>query len=256
MLEKLVAMRLFDRSSTGVALTESGSRLLKAVTRGLELIHHGVAEAEEFSRESQVVISCSHEASIYLLLPRYNELCAMLGDSVRVRMVNFWSDPLDVPTKPVADVEITWNAARAEPGHRVPMLREAVRPVCSPAYADAHAAVLNGPVADWSTLAFIDYTRPNDGWATWDDWFAATDHPRQAPRYLDIESYPYVLEAAVAGRGIALGWRGFMDQHLASGALIELGERLVEFDNYCYCALTEKGREKPAARKCLEFFKS
>ena len=253
-LEKWVSIRLFDRSSAGVTLTEAGSRLRDAIATGLGVIHRGVAEAEEFVGGEQVVIACSHETSEFVLLPRYNALSEMLGEQVQIRVVTYGQDIKYLPPDPVADVVLTWDDRHAAPAYRVPVLKEAVRPVCSPAYAVAHADVLNGPVAGWGVLTFVDYTRSNGGWATWDDWFAAVGRPKRPPRYLALESYPYVLEAATAGRGIALGWQGFIERHVATGALVGLGEEFIEFNSHCFCALTEKGRGKPLAKKCLAFF--
>ncbi len=59
---------------------------------------------------------------------------------------------------------------------------------------------------------------------------------------------------AAAGHGIALGWRGFIERHLETGALVELADEFVETDGAYYCVLTERGRRNPLARKCLEFF--
>ena len=128
-----------------------------------------------------------------------------------IRILTYDQDIGSVPPDPVADVVLTWNDAQAAPEYRVPVLKEAVRPVCSSAYAATHADILNGSVEGWGALTFIDCARPNDGWATWDDWFAVAGRPKRQPSYLGIESYPYVLEAAAAGRGLALGWRGYIE---------------------------------------------
>ena len=253
-LEKWVSIRLFDRSPTGVTLTEAGNRMYGAVASGLGVIHRGVAEAEEFSKDEQLVIVCSNETSQFVLLPRYNALCETLGERVQVRILTYHQDIRAVPPDPVADVVLTWDETQAAAPYRVPALKEAVRPVCSPAYAAAHADELNGSVAGWNALTLIDYTRPNQGWATWDDWFAVAGRPKRRPAFLGIESYPYVLEAAAAGRGVALGWRGFIEGHLEAGTLAALGDGFSEFDRFCYCALTEKGRSKALARECLGFF--
>ena len=132
--------------------------------------------------------------------------------------------------------------------------REAVRPVCSPAYAAAHAHTLAGPVAVWSGLTFLDLLRPNEGWASWEDWFAVAGRPDGAPRRLGLDSYTYVLDAAAAGHGIVLSWRYFIERSLESGALIALGDGFVEFDRAYYGILTEQGRRKPLARRCFAFF--
>ena len=132
--------------------------------------------------------------------------------------------------------------------------REGVRPVCAAAYADAHAHTLAGPVAGWSGLTFLDLLRANEGWATWEDWFAIAGRPDGAPRRLGFDSYACVLDAAAAGHGIALGWRDFIERSLDAGALVALGDGFVEFDGVFCGVLTEQGRRKPLARRCLAFF--
>ena len=253
-LEKWVTTRLFERSPTGVTLTAAGIRLYDAVVSGLGVIHRGVAEAEEFSRDEQIVIACSHETSQSVLLPRFNALCEMLGERVQIRILTYDRDIRSLPPEPVADIVLSWKDARMAPEYSVPVMQEAVRPVCSPQFASAHSKELNGFVATWGALTFIDYTRPNDGWATWNDWFAVTGRPRRRPTFLGIESYAYVLEAAAAGRGLALGWKGYIEQHLAAGSLVAMGEDFTEFDRFCFCALTEKGQSKALAHECLAFF--
>ena len=63
-----------------------------------------------------------------------------------------------------------------------------------------------------------------------------------------------MLETAAAGGGLALGREGRIEPYLASGRLVAVGEGLADFADRCYCVLTEKGRGKALARKCLEFF--
>ena len=253
-LEQRVSARLFERSSAGVTLTDAGVRLRAAVVTGLDVIHQGVAEAEESSGDERLVIACSHEASQLVLLPRYNALCEKLGERVQIRVLTYDHDIRYLPPEPVADVVFTWNDAEAPPQFRVPVLKEAVKPVCSPAYAEAHADVLNGTVSDWDSLTLIENVRPSEGRVSWDDWFMQAGHPRRRPRFLRLDNYIYVLEAAAAGRGVALGCRGLLEQSLASGALVALEEGFVEFDSHCYCALTAKGQGKPLAHECLAFF--
>ena len=131
------------------------------------------------------------------------------------------------------------------------VLGEGVRPVCSPAYAAAHAGTFAGPVSGWGGLTFLDLVLPNEGWATWGDWFAAAGRPDGTPRRLGFDCYTYTLEAATAGQGIALGWRNLFERSIEAGALVALGNGFVETGNVYYDVLTEKGRRKPLARRCL-----
>ena len=254
-LEQWTSTRLFERSPAGVRLTRAGRRLHEAVGSGLGAIHRAIAEAADISEDDRLVLACTHEISQFILLPRYVALCEALGEQARIRILTHDQDIDYRPSEPAADVVFAWTAGRALSQFSVPVLREAARPVCSPAFADLHAEVLNGPVADWGALTLIHYTRVNEGWATWDDWFAATGRPNRSPRYLDLESYGYVLETAAAGRGVALGRQGFVERHLEAGSLVALGDGFVEFDNHCVGVLTEEGRGNPLAHKCLDFLR-
>ncbi len=63
-----------------------------------------------------------------------------------------------------------------------------------------------------------------------------------------------MLEGAAAGSGIALGWRHYIERLLEAGTLVALGDGSVEFYGTCYGVLTEEGRRKPVARRCLAYF--
>ena len=254
-LEAWLSVRLFERSRAGATLTGPGERFRDGVAAGLAAIHRGAAEAVELaSAEEQLVIACSHEASHTLIMLRYGALQRALGEHVRIRVLTYHNYIRNLPADPVADILLTWDAAAAAPRDRVVALKEAVRPICSPAYAAEHAQALAGPVGGWSGLTFLDLLRPNEGWATWDDWFALAGRPAVTPRRIGLDSYVYVLEAAAAGTGVALGWRHFIERFVEAGTLVALGHGFVEFDRAYYGVLTAKGRRKPLAHRCLDFF--
>ena len=252
-LETWLSVRLFERSRAGTTLTAGDERFRDGVAAGLAAIRRGAVEAAELASAEQVVIACSHEASHSLIMRRHAALRRALGDDVRIRILTDHHHEQSLPVDPAADIHLTWNAAAAAPENRVVALKEAVRPVCSPAYAATHAETLAGPVAGWSGLTWLDLLRPNEAWATWEDWFAVAGHPAGTPPRLGLDSYTYVLEAA-AGSGIALGWRHYIERFLEAGTLVALGDGFVECNGAFFGVLTEKGRRKPLARRCLDCF--
>ncbi len=252
-LETWLSARLFDRSHAGATLTAAGKRFRDGVATGLAAIHRGASEAAELSQAEQVVIACSHDSSHFLILPRYDALRRVLGEDVQIRILTYHHSIQNLPPEPSADIRLTWNAAGVAPEDRAVVFKEAVRPVCSPTYAAAHAQTLSGPVAGWRGLTILDLL-PNNGWASWDDWFAAAGPPDKVPRRIGFDFYTFVLEAATAGHGIALAWRHLIERPLETGALVALGDGFLETDNLCFGVLTPKGRRKPLARRCLAFF--
>ena len=249
-IEQQLGIRLFERSRTGVRLTEEGRRFYERAAAGLGMIKAATSEATQPSTPEQVMIACSGPASHYLLMPRFSTLREQLGKETQVGIAKLDNYSRKLPVDPVADVVLDWEKyIRSE--DRTVFFLEAVRPVCSPEYAANHPEALNRPVSGWSDLVFLEPGLPNDGWASWKDWFQAAGHPERQPRFTSFDDYIYSLEAAVEGQGIALGWKNFVDQHLETGGLIALGEDYVERDNRFCGALSEQGRLRSIAHKCL-----
>ena len=252
-LEEQLGIQLFERSRKGVALTEPGKQFCEAVVAGLGIIRTATIDAAGGQPAEQVVIACSSDASNFFVLPRYQALQKALGEDVTVRVLTFQYDIRQLPLDPIADLVLAWDS-HVEGQDYVVIHGEAVRPVCSPGYAASHAETLSRPVGSWGELTFLDLIRRKAGWASWDDWFKAVGRPNSTPRFKGFDSYAYLLEVAVAGGGIALGWRHFIERHLEDGTLVPVTDDFVEFRSR-YCGfLTERGRGRAIAHKCLSFF--
>lgn len=255
-LEKLIGARLFERTRTGVNLTDAGHRYREAVLTGLRALSDGAAEAAALAGVGppEVAIACPDELSHLFAMQRYDALRAALGEPVRVRILAHAGALPPVSPEPAADVILTWEAESASPRHRVVIAHEAVAAFCSPRYAGAHAEVLHGPVAGWGGLTFFTLAEAVEGGASWERWFEAAGRPSIAPRYQVVGSHAHALEEAVSGRGLVLGWRHLLGRHVEAGALVMRGGEFVEIGRSLHAELTAKGREAPPARACLAFF--
>ena len=96
---------------------------------------------------------------------------------------------------------------------------EEVFPVCSPHYLGARQGRLAAEHLVDATLLDLDDDHWN--WLNWRQWLSAHGAGQTVmSRPLTISSYPLVIDAARRGLGMALGWRGLVDDDLKAGRLV------------------------------------
>ncbi|MYG66890.1 MAG: LysR family transcriptional regulator [Gammaproteobacteria bacterium] len=256
-LEDAIGARLFERRHRSVTLTAAGEILHRAVATGLERISAGALTVSDLADDRRIVIACGGATSELFLRPRLNALHQALGGNAVIRLLhceNAYLERPDVVYVDRIDLIASYHSVDGVPRGEAVVFPEAIAAVCSPGFAATHADTLRRPVAQWGALPFLSFARPSLGWAAWDDWFETVGRPQPPPRYLPYEDYVYLLDAAVAGQGLVLGWRNFMDRFLDTGSLVLAADGFVGFDRPLAIRLTERGSRRPAARHCLEAF--
>ena len=109
-LERRLSVRLFERSTKGVQLTEPGRRYQEAVVAALNSLKAGGAEAAELSAGPGVVIACSHDSSHLVIMPRYAALEKLLGSEARVRLLTYQRHAHELDPVQVADIVLRSDA--------------------------------------------------------------------------------------------------------------------------------------------------
>ena len=258
-LEREIGVRLFERSRRAVTLTPAGAIFHRTVAIGLERIAAAALSASSLSGNERIVIACGGATSELFLRPLLKDVDRRLGENAVIRLQHCENSYLDRPNVMETDridLLASYHSIEGVPGDEVAVFREAIAPVCSPGFAAAHADTLRLPMAQWGALPFLSFVRPSLGWATWDDWFEAAGRPDPPPRYLDYDDYVYMIDAAIAGQGIALGWWNFVGRFIGIGSLVAVPDGFVEFERSFAVRLTGYGRHRPIARRCLDVFAS
>jgi DNA-binding transcriptional LysR family regulator len=96
--------------------------------------------------------------------------------------------------------------------------------ITSPALADARGLRADSDPAALATAPLLHLDLGDRGWLAWQDWFAANGVDPPAPhRRILFHYYPLVLRQAIAGHGVALGWRALVDGLVTTRLLVVVG---------------------------------
>ncbi len=215
-LEAALGIELFERSKNRSRLTAAGAELAAAVDSSLASIEHHITR---LSVDSTPFVLAAHPGiAQQWLVPRIDEIHRALGG----RDLRLWLfDHDDELRSGSFDASIRVGTGAFASQDSIPLFAEEVAPVASPAFAEAHGLSAQSHPSELTRLLHMD--QGNRPWMTWSDWATALGAEPPARPTVVYNNYPLVLQEAVAGRGVALGWRRLVDDMLAQGVLVEVG---------------------------------
>lgn len=246
-LERGLGVELFARTANRSSLTETGRRLHAHVAAGLDALDGGLAELAEY--RGAFVLAAHPGVAQQWLLPRLDGLSAALTD-LDVRL---WLFERDVEVAEGGfDVAIRVGAGDL-PGldHHL-LFPETVVPVASPAFAAEWGLGPASSAHDVNRAPFIHMDDGDRPWMTWADWLRHFGIVlRRSPGRVLFNNFPMVLQQALAGRGVALGWIPLIDDLIAGGALSIVGPPVTS--NRGYYVTWPKGTLPPAVASLIEW---
>lgn len=219
-LERHLGVALFSRSPVGMELTQEGQFLFRALTEGLQKVEAALLELiAQRTRKQVVELSLSTAFVTHWLIPRLGAFHQVFPEvDLRFQLISGTLRGAPGNVDLAMRMQSSDYDAEYHSWHFAP---ELVIPVCSPAYAAAHGTLdepqtqhmllhLADPLLDWDLL--------------WGD-VARRQTPR--PTWLAFSDYAVVLQAALNGEGIALGWITTVARALGEGKLVVASERRV-----------------------------
>jgi DNA-binding transcriptional LysR family regulator len=221
--EEHLGVRLFDRSAGRAVLTEEGELLYRRVLDGFRSIESGLIEIERRRRGSETVtLSVSSAFTTHWLMPRIDKLQRQFPNvDLRFQLI---SGSLRGPVENV-DIGMRFRDRDQPDASGTLVMKEVMLPICSPGYRDADGMDL----ADGNTIIKLADT-PGD-WAAEYSRFL-TNRPGPA-KILSFTDYAVVVQAALLGQGIALGWLTVASHWLLAGTLVPASDVLSTTRRVC-----------------------
>lgn len=214
-LEEHLGVSLFVKEGRGLRLTDAGVRLRDASSEAFDRVRNVCNELTQSHIDAPFVLGCSGSLLARWFIPRLGRLNADLPD-LRLHLSAGEGD-LD-PRKPGLDALLVF----AEPPWPADMQVyelgcERIGPVLSPRFA-RYEQLRNAPASALLDEALLHTTSRPQAWPSW-----AQQHALDATALKygqGFEHLYYLLEAAVAGLGVAIAPQPLVTEDLKAGRLV------------------------------------
>ncbi|MEA2780420.1 MAG: LysR family transcriptional regulator, glycine cleavage system transcriptional activator [Rhodospirillaceae bacterium] len=217
-LEDQLGIRLFNRSSRVVQLTQAGGVLQLGVSEALDGIGRTIARLRGMDARPRLTVSSSPSLAAKWLVPRLPRFLQLYPDTdVRVevsnRLVDFAQE----------EVDLAIRFGRGEyPGLRVHRLfDETIFPVCSPKLLDGSPPLTQPRDLRHHMLIHVEWQALGATWPDWRMWMLAAGlGDLDATHGLHFSQTSLALQAAIDGQGVALVESTLAADDLASRRLV------------------------------------
>ena len=245
-LEEQLGVALFRRHHRALELTDAGHLLYPAAAQILATWRAAADRLRAAGRRRLLSVTTTNSFASLWLIPRlarfadaHPEVDVRIAASMRIQDLD--REGIDVAIR-YCPVELaTPRGAR--------LFGESVVPVCSPGLLRDPRRPLAQP-ADLRhhVLLRLQDDEARTPWLNWASWLEVAGVPDLRPAgNLTLANYEQIVQAAIAGHGIALGRLPLSRELLADGTLVAPFDRAVQTTRAYYVLPAETALERPEA---------
>lgn len=224
---------LFVRRHNRLQLTDAGLSVFAETAEIIDRLSAMTARLLQGEQRASVVVSALPSVAVRWL---NRTLGAFLAEAPKVSCeLRVEDDPVDF-TRYHIDLRLSYGEHLYPELVTLPLLRDEVTPLCSPAYLKRVALDPDDPASlPERDLIHMDWGASFASYPTWSEWFAAAGKPRPVGlRGHKTSMSSLAIDLALAGAGIALGQRFLAERDLAEGGLVApFATRLPLAHPYC-----------------------
>lgn len=242
-LEKYLGVSLFRRTTRRLELTDQGRLAAASFRDGFERLARGVSQLRADQSEASLTLSVTTAFATRWLVPRLGRFARRCpGIDLKLRT---GTQPVDFDQDDI-DVAVRIGRGGVAGAIAVPLFRESLAPLASPAFIRQHG--LRRP-ADLGAMPLLhdDSMRRVGRTTGWPEWLAvARAHGVSVSRGVHFDDGHLVLQAAANGLGVALGRLAYAIDDLQARRLRMPFGPALETDLQYYLLVPEARAGEPA----------
>ena len=250
LLEEIVGSPLFERTSKGLLLTDSGRIFFPLISEGFTSIRRATEAVANMQPSNEIRISMLPSVASQWLGRYVLDWCD-LHPEARLSLTATHSEP-DMKIDEI-DFRICYGQPFQKNVESTPLFTDFVTPVCSPDFLEKHGKISTPEELLDLTLIEINWGSQHTGMPSWQDWFKACGLPapeiRSGPEF-NLSSM--AIQSALEGRGIVLGQEAMTSTAISNGRLVKLFDVTLDLPQAYYVSYPERALKKPLAKQFLE----
>ena len=246
-LEQSLSLQLFERVYRGIELTFEGKQLLSVVQLSLNDIANSIEKLQQAQKKPVLNVAMDYAFAAFWLLPRLAEYREQYPD-VEVRVIS----QQEVTTNNGTDIDIAIVFADSAPDNSMLLFKERVFPICSPGFHQTMGAVnSHKALSALPLLKLTDHSATQ--WLDWDRFFKGRrSQVKAVESVMAFNNYTLLVQSAIAGQGVGLGWSGLVDEMISCGMLVALHDFELT-SNAGYYAMQPSMKKKIASDQFIDW---
>lgn len=222
LLEQRFGQPLLHRLHRGVRYTDEGRRLLAIAERTVSEVDALQRSVRAARRRPTVRLATDYAFSSLWLIPRMH---AFRQSHPEIDLQIVATQRLGHHWREDADLAVAFGLGSEFGADARLLMPERVVPVCTPILA---RSLKDGPGLPIRQCPLIhleaEHVSPWLDWPAYLSRLQRGESLQDSPGDLRFNTYALVVQAAMAGQGVALGWLGIVDQLLEANLLVVAGE--------------------------------
>lgn len=213
LLEETMGLRLFDRRTRQVVMTEAAQRLYPVLRDGFDTFARTIDGLSAKAAPRAVTISATRAFTARLLVPRVARFQEQRPD-ITLRLLAA-DEPVDLAAG-AADLAVRYGRG-VYPGLRSERLGiDRMAPVAHPRLGLTAPQQLAA-----HRLVHFEWRIPDPDKPSWSRWFAAAGLPDRSASSLLCSDESHAIQAVAAGHGVGLLSLTLVAEELAAGTLVQ-----------------------------------